>query len=439
METRTGKKKTTGEEKEDTGTTGPNPGGTLFRLTPYGDVLDLSNDKDTKLFKSACDPFETSFNGEIKHVTPFIDKVKNRAKHIQCYSIFNVQMPNGNHMSLFDKWSTITKEEVRAAAANRWTTNNWAKQASYIMGKSILESLSEEFRARVIQGAEDYEMIEAGAKYNDGPCLLKRIFDLVFVQTDDEGFTIRDKILTMKLSDYDYNVIEFNAAMKDLTMHLKATEDEMGDKATKHSLIRAYNDAKNDTFKRYIEQMVNFGSLPGLTDIMLKAERKYKQLVNEGKWDEVSKEEQILALKVENNRLKKERKTKKRSKKDTRSPKKDKKSRQDKETDDSWMYKAPKQGDPATIKTQGKEWNWCKHHKKWVVIYTKRFGEHTSDTCLLNPKNKGKKAKKLDKKSEKKRVQIDANAVQDDSDGVPTNSDSSDDESSGDESSDNES
>ena len=99
------------------------------------------------------------------------------------------------------------------------------------------------------------------------------------------------------------------------------------------------------------------------------------------------------------------------------------------------MYKAPKQGDPATIKTQGKEWNWCKHHKKWVVIYTKRFGEHTSDTSLLNPKNKVKKAKK----SDKKRVQIDANAVQDDSDGVPTNSDSSDDESSGDESSDNES
>ena len=84
----------------------------------------------------------------------------------------------------------------------------------------------------------------------------------------------------MKLSDYDYNVIEFNAAMKDLTMHLKATKDKMGDKPTKHSLIRAYNDAKNDTFKRYIEQMVNFGSLPGLTDIMLKGERKYKQLVN---------------------------------------------------------------------------------------------------------------------------------------------------------------
>ena len=84
METRTGKKKGAGEEKEDIEATPQS----LFKLTPYGQVLDLNVDKDTKLFKSACDPFENTFDGEIKNVTSFIDKVKNRANHIQCYSIF---------------------------------------------------------------------------------------------------------------------------------------------------------------------------------------------------------------------------------------------------------------------------------------------------------------------------------------------------------------
>ena len=152
------------------------------------------------------------------------------------------------------------------------------------MGKAILESLSEDFRARVIQGAKDYEMIEGGAKYNDGPCILKRIFDLVFIQTDDEGFTIRDQILKMKLVDYDYNVVDYNSAMKDLMAHLNSTQDEMSGRAVKHSLIEAYSEAKNDAFTRFIEQMVNFGSIPDAQELMTKAERKYKQLINKGTW-----------------------------------------------------------------------------------------------------------------------------------------------------------
>ena len=112
------------------------------------------------------------------------------------------------------------------------------------MGKAILESLNKEFRAHVIQGFVDYEMIEGGTKYNDGPCILKRIFDPVFIQTNDEGFTIRDQILSMTLADHDYNVIEYNTAMKDLIAHLNFTQDEMSDRVTKHSLIKAYSDAK---------------------------------------------------------------------------------------------------------------------------------------------------------------------------------------------------
>ena len=65
---------------------------------------------------------------------------------------------------------------------------------------------------------------------------------------------------------------------------------------------------------------------------------------------------------------------------------------------DGWLTKAPDKEDE--IKTfDGKEWNFCKHHKKWVVKHS-RMGQHTSATCRINPKNKNKK------KTGKKEVQV---------------------------------
>ena len=149
-------------------------------------------------------------------------------------------MPAGETLSLFDKWSTITKGKVCAAAATRWGMDNWVKQASYIMGKALLDSFSEDFWARVIQFVQEYEISQNGETYNDGPCVLKQIFDLVFIQTEDEGFTIQDKILSMKLTDYNQNVVEYNIAMKDLIRHLDSTSQGMSDQAIKHSLVKAY-------------------------------------------------------------------------------------------------------------------------------------------------------------------------------------------------------
>ena len=60
------------------------------------------------------------------------------------------------------------------------------------------------------------------------------------------------------------------------------------------------------------------------------------------------------------------------------------------------MTIAPKKHEKTTIERDGKTWNWCKFHKKWVVAKSAKFGEHSSDTCLLNPKNQNKqKEKKL--------------------------------------------
>jgi len=370
----------------------------VFQLTPYGRTLNLNDEKDTKLFKSASDAFETTFGGEAKHATSFIDKIRNRSNHIQCTDIFTVTNENGERISLFDKWQSIELSKVRDESMQRWRVNNWKKQASYITGKVIMESLGEEFCSRVIQHHHDYQIEAHGTKQNDGPLLLKVILDLVYIQTDMEGFTIRETLSKMNLKDYKYDLIEVHQKVMDLIAQLRSTPDEIRDNATKLHLVNIYKTAKSDKFCDFIEQLQNFGKLPRPNELIKLAEKKYQQLVDDGLWLAPSKQEQLLAFKVENDKLKKENKSLKKSKKrksreqPTRSSKKPRRGTRN----DDWMTIAPKKHEKTTMERDGKVWNWCKFHEKWVIAKSAKFGEHSSDTCLLNPKNQSKqKEKKL--------------------------------------------
>ena len=63
--------------------------------------------------------------------------------------------------------------------------------------------------------------------------------------------------------------------------------------------------------------------------------------------------------------------------------------------------------DDKLITREGKEWAWCKFHKKWVV-HKSKYGIHTSKTCRLNPKGASNKQKK----QQKPKVTIDAHEAQ---------------------------
>ena len=146
--------------------------------------------------------------------------------------------------------------------------------------------------------------------------------------------------------------------------------------------------------------------------------------MNAGTWNEIPKDKQILALKIETKKLKKElkKKPKKRNEKPPARRERRTKHGQKDEERHAWMYKEPKPGEKKIVKQSGKEWAWCKYHKKWVVKHTDKFGEHTSETCLLNPKNKDKKGRGQKKLA----VEVEANAVnEEDGEGVPTDSDES--------------
>ena len=382
------------EEKDDEQEPHERNDNLVFRLTPYGMTLNLGEEKDMKLFKSASSPFEHTFDGEARNASAFIDKLRARANHIQCLNIFTVEGERGNRMSIFDKWQSIEPRKIRREATYRWNINDWNKQAAYITGKVIMESLSEDFRARVIQHKQEYEIEVDNVAQIDGPMLCKTVLDMVFIQTDMEGFTIRETLSKITLKDYKYNLIEVHKRVLDLVAQLRSTPDEISDNATKLHLINIYKTAKSDKFCDFIEQLQNMGRLPAANELIKLAEKKYQQLMDSGLWMAPSKHEQLMAFKIEVAKLKKENKSlKKQGKRKSSSKNSPSKKRK---VDEDWITKPPKKGEHTTKKKDGKTWNWCKFHNKWVVARSQKFGEHTSETCLLNPKNKEvNKEKKL--------------------------------------------
>ena len=85
--------------------------------------------------------------------------------------------------------------------------------------------------------------------------------------------------------------------------------------------------------------------------------------------------------------------------------------------DDAWIRVPPKAGsENKIIKKDGKKWNWCKWHEKYVIVNS-RFGKHTSETCTLNPANEHKKTNKR-----KATVEVEANAADEDYDSRSDNS-----------------
>jgi len=260
-----------------------------------------------------------------------------------------------------------------------------------------MESLTEDFRARVIQHKEKYELqINDSSVQTDGPSLMKTILDLVFIQTDMEGFTIHETLSKINLKDYKYDLIVVHKRVRDLVAQLRSTPDEISDTATKLHLINIYKTAKSDKFCDFIEQLQNLGRLPTTNELIKLAEKKYQQLLDSGLWLAPSKHEQLMAFKVEMAKLKKEnkslkkgmkRKSSQRGKTSKASPAKKPK----KKEPEDWKLIPPKKGGPTSMTKDGKTWNYCKYHEKWVLAKSAKFGEHSSDTCFLNPKNKGKK------------------------------------------------
>ena len=403
---------------------GRNREGNQFNLKPFGEILDTSTKRGSELYGQATKKMEPIFDGTQENLHTFIDKVRQRAGHLNCIRIFEVPIVGvlGERIAtynLFEDYTNLSLEQVKRTALDRWHENNWLKQASYIMGIAILDSLGDSFRSRIADHNEKYMILENNQNCVDGPCLLKTIYMLVQPETGYSAFTLIQDLNTVSLENHNNNVLELNKEVRALTRRIRATRDgrnSLPDQTIVYYLIQAYEKARCDDFKLFIDQMKNSG-IPNLDILITRAEAKYIDLTKSGKWDATPKDEIILALRAKTEAL--EKKNRKRKSRDSSENKKKrrkggKQGRRDKpqyeNKDEAWMRKEPSKSKLTKVITRdGKQWNWCIHHKKYVLL-NGRFGKHTSETCSLNPK---KKAKKSVKSEDKRETKIDVNLAED--------------------------
>ena len=245
----------------------------------------------------------------------------------------------------------------------------------------------------------------------------------------------------MKLADYGYDLTKLHEAMKNQILRIRASKEgreSVNDTMVRYILLDIYESARCEDFKTFIKTKKDT-KLPSLIELMQESEDKYRDLIKSGKWSQTPKDELILALQAKTEQLTKENKALARSKR-----KKDKKGhkaltktkrrkvsrKQEHQSEGKeWMMTPPKAGkDEELITREGKEWAWCKFHKKWVV-HKSKYGIHTSKTCRLNPKVTSSKQKK----QQKPKVTIDAHEAQSEvetgSDATTSSSESESDES----------
>ena len=334
----------------------------VFNIKPYGKIIDTSTKQGSELYGQAIKKFDPFYDGSEDHLHTFIDKVKQRAGHLNCVKIFNVTQYNASgsrsKRNIFDDYNSLTLQEVRDAATERWRTNTWLKQASYIMGTAMLNSLDQDFRSRVADHSEDYTIIEDNVACVDGSTLLKMIYTLVLPETGYSAFTLIQDLNSLNLEDYGNNIIELHKQVRRIVKRIRASKNgkkSIPDHTIVFYIMQAYEKARCDQFHTFLEQMKNDGTLE-LKTLIKKAECKYVDLKKAKLWDATPKDEIILALQAKTAALERQQQSKT-SKKDSKSKKKrtidksskkrktrDKTSSRNSPIDRRWQYESPKPG-----------------------------------------------------------------------------------------------
>ena len=102
-----------------------------FNIKPYGTVIDTNTKQGTELYSQAIKRFDPLYDGSQEHLHAYVDKVRQRAGHLNCIEIFDIptQSDSGNEtkMNIFDDYNSLTLQETYQTATARWSTNNWEK------------------------------------------------------------------------------------------------------------------------------------------------------------------------------------------------------------------------------------------------------------------------------------------------------------------------
>jgi hypothetical protein len=137
-----------------------------FAETPAGVgavAWDFTSATGIKLYTSATAPFSTPFDGNQDGLTDFLRKIASRAETYGFTNILRIPDDDGVDRDLTREYGCLTIDNVRAVAIPNFQGQGRPRQASSMLRKLILESITARLADRLTHRKDNYTVDAAAA------------------------------------------------------------------------------------------------------------------------------------------------------------------------------------------------------------------------------------------------------------------------------------
>ena len=379
-----------------------------FALVPAdaaGVVFDYTTREGLEIYKTATRPLysgdEDRYSVEASGLQTFLGLLVIRSI-ITSWSLTvpdDINDPNAPSKHLIHQHGEISLDHIRTYAATFVNGNNRLAQENMQMVQAILNSLTLTGFNKVQVWKEDWNI-------NGLPSallLIKVIIREAFIDTNATTRILREKLSSLpeQLTLLNHDITALNAFVMVTLDQLAARGETSTDLLA--NLFKGYLSTGDRVFTAYIEKKqeeYDEGSSLTHTQLMEKAANKYKTMVENGTWMAPSLEEKkIVALEAQVQNLQRSARKPQQGIRTQQPPRKGQQGKQQskgkpqgkgkpkqkaKPVIEEWMTKHPgeefiNRGIPKVV--NGKEFWWCKNHK--------RFVRHTTAQCKLQAQAPG--------------------------------------------------
>ena len=363
----------------------------VFRLFPGGDptvLMDYDTPTGAKFFHRAIAPIEPAFDLQPENLKLFLSCLSLRCGVTGWEFTVPVDVENpgaGEYYDLLTEYGQVSLEHVRDYVETYNAEESRLSQDSHTIFLCIMASLTKEAKRKIVLFSDQYTVNGQSA----GLPLLKLV---VREASTDTNSTVR--VIRERLTDLPAYMGTIKSDIEKFNIHVKTQLDALyarGENTTDlvANLFKGYKAASDKEFRAYIRKKEeDYDESTQEMDyqrLMLLASNKYKTLVESGRWNTPSEEDnKIIALEAQVKQLVKLKKKAKDSDKD-----KNKNKNKNKRQKPEWMTQEPKSGEKQTKERDGKTYHWCPKHKAW--------GIHKPEDCEGRGfHKKGKTSKKKD-------------------------------------------
>ena len=363
------------------------PAAFVFALTPIlanPDPVDYNSNEGMKLYKSATEKLNHTFDGETGSLRLFLQALQQRADAFGWASILTVPDDQNIGRNLITEYGRVSMANVVAHAAAHVHTHTRDAQNSAQLFTCIYDSLSLEALLKVSTDSAAYRLVSPTDHtfvVASGAAFLKLLITRCTVDTRSTVATIR-----RTLSALDQYMLSVNCDIEKFNLHVRVQRDALMSRGETSSdlltnLFTAYEAVEDKVFHDYMvgqQDQYHDGRVDFCVDSLMDlALNKFKMLVESKRWNlpsvqDAKLEAQIVALTAKLEYFKANK-----SLKEVKNDKREKARKAKLSKKWAWKLVPPKEDDPKTKTVDTKEYHWCSNHASWTV--------HTAKECNMSP------------------------------------------------------